>query len=79
MSKTKLKICERCKQGLYDPTDYKQCRLCYLKYTKECKCRAKKLYDSFLYKQCYDCSQRNPKKQSMIINVDDLDLLPENE
>lgn len=77
MSKTKLKLCERCEKCLYDPNEYRQCRSCYLKYMKDCDCEENK-YDSYLYKQCYDCSKKQFTK-SRIVNIDDLELLPEDD
>lgn len=72
----KLQVCERCKRCLYNPEEYCQCRLCFNKYMKTCKCKQNK-YDSFLYKCCYECSKKLFKTQERTINIDALELLPE--
>lgn len=76
MSKTQMKVCERCEKKLLIPEGYKQCRSCFLKYLKVCACKESK-YDSYLYKSCYDCSKK--EFANRIVNVDDLELLPEDD
>lgn len=78
MSKTKLKLCERCEKCTYNPEVFKQCKLCFNRYMKPCNCKQNK-YDSYLYKCCYECSRKEFAAKSKIINVDDLSLLSEDD